>query len=145
MNSNRNITRIERETTGGYIVRVTRKGKLRSKYFPDSNGGKRKALRDARAYRDELESKFKGYSVKQLAKQERSNNTSGYPGVREVVEADPRWPSQPKYRYWIAQWSPAKGVRRTRRFAVNKYGEEEAFRLAVQARKRGVASMEQGS
>lgn len=142
MHANRNITRIERQTTGGYLVRITRKGKLQSKYFADVDGGKRKALRDARAFRDELESKMRGYSSKQLARKERADNTSGYPGVRAVEEADPRWPSNPCYRYWIAQWSPSKGVRRTKRFSVDKYGEDEAFRLAVKARKRGVAEME---
>ncbi|QDT12162.1 AP2 domain protein [Planctomycetes bacterium K23_9] len=142
MHANRNITRINRQSTGGYLVRITRKGKLRSKYFADVDGGKRKALQEARLYRDELESKMRGYSSKQLAKKERADNTSGYPGVRKATEADPRWPSNPCYNYWIAQWSPSKGVRRTRRFSVEKYGEEEAFRLAVQARKRGVASME---
>ncbi|MGB7347998.1 MAG: AP2/ERF family transcription factor [Pirellulaceae bacterium] len=145
MHANRNITRIERQTTGGYLVRVTRKGKLQSKYFADVDYGKRNALKEAKAYRDELESKMKGYSAKQLAKKERADNTSGYPGVRMAEEADPRWPSNPVYKYWIAQWSPKKGVRKTRRFSVDKYGEKEAFRLAVQARKRGVASMEENS
>ncbi len=141
MHANRNITRIDRQTTGGYLVRMTRKGKLRSKYFADAVYGKRKALKEARAYRDKLSSKLRGYSAKQLANRERSDNTSGYPGVRMAEESDLRWPSKPTYRYWIAQWSPSKGVRRTKRFSVEKYGEEEAFRLAVQARKRGVASM----
>jgi len=143
MHANRNITRIERQATGGYLVRVTRKGKLQSKYFADTEFGKRNALKEARVYRDQLETKMRGFSSKQLARKERADNTSGYPGVRAAEETDPRWPSSPTYRYWIAQWSPTKGVRRTKRFSVEKYGEEEAFRLAVQARKRGVASMEQ--
>ena len=142
MNSNRNIIRLDRQTTGGYLVRVTRKGKMRSGYFEDKEyGGKRKALLAAREYRDELESKHKSLTSKQLAKRVRSNNTSGEPGVRYVEEVDQRWDSKPCYGYWIAQWSPRKGVRKTRRFSVLKYGDDEAYRLAVQARRKGVAEM----
>ena len=118
MNANRNITRIDRLTTGGYLVRVMRKGKLRSEYFPDEDyGGKRKALLAARNHRDSLEIKLKGYTSRQLSSKIRSNNTSGMPGVRYVEEVDKRWASQPKYGYWIAQWSPEKGVRKTKRFS----------------------------
>lgn len=145
MNANRNITRIDRETTGGgFLVRITRKGKLTSQYFSDGEyGGKRKALVAAKAHRDELEKSKKGYTAKQLAKKTRSNNTSGTVGVRLVTESDPRWPSEPEYQYWVAQWSPKKGVRKTKRFSVDKYGSDEAYRLAVKARKKGVASMEE--
>ncbi|TWU64842.1 MULTISPECIES: AP2/ERF family transcription factor [Crateriforma] len=143
MRANRNITRIDRKTTGGYLVRVMRRGELTSWYFSDKEyGSKRKALAAAKEYRDELEGGLAGYSAKQLAKKQRSNNTSGVVGVRLVEEKDPRWPSQPTYRYWVAQWSPQKGVRRTKRFSVEKYGEDKAYKMAVQARKKGVAEME---
>ncbi|QDT02857.1 AP2 domain protein [Rubripirellula lacrimiformis] len=143
MSANRNITRIQRLTTGGYLVRVTRKGKMHSDYFSDVDyGGKRKALLAAREFRDQLESKLKGYTSKQIAKKERANNTSGVVGVRYVEELDPRWESQPVYGYWVAQWSPSKGVRKTARFSVEKYGDDEALRLAIKARNKGVASME---
>lgn len=142
MRANRNITRIQRKTTGGYLVRVTRKGKLHSAFFSDDDYGKRGSLLAAREHRDELEGKLKGYSPKQLAKRERSNNTSGVPGVRLVEETDHRWESKPTYQYWVAQWSPKKGVRRTRRFSVQKYGYEKAKKLAIKARNKGVAEME---
>jgi len=143
MQANRNISRIERETVGGgYLVRVMRKGKRASQFFADDDsGGKRKALVAAKEYRDFLEQKMRGYTAKQLSQKERSNNTSGIVGVRRVDETDYRWESEPTYGYWVAQWSPKKGVRKTKRYSVEKYGEDEAYRLAVQARKRGVASM----
>ena len=141
MRANRNITRIERIHTGGYLVRVTRKGKLHSKFFSDEDYGKKKALAEAKKYRDGLEKKLKGYTSKQLASKQRVNNTSGYVGVRLVEETDPRWKSKPTYQYWVAQWSPKKGVRKTKRYSVDKYGFEEAKRLAIKARKKGVASM----
>src|SRR6056297_148962 len=142
MHANRNITRIDRLTTGGYLVRITRRGKLHSMFFSFAeHGGKRKALLAAREHRDKLESKLRGHSSKKLAEMPRSNNTSGIAGVRYVEETDARWKSRPTYGYWVAQWSPKGGGRKTKRFSVDKYGEEEARRLAIKARKRGVASM----
>ena len=145
MQANRNISRIDRETTGGgFLVRVMRKGKRATQLFSDlDHGGKRNALAAAKAYRDDLEKKMRGYTAKQLSQKERTNNTSGTVGVRKVYETDYRWKSKPTYGYWVAQWSPKKGVRKTKRFSIEKYGEKEAYRLAVQARKRGVASMDE--
>ncbi len=144
MRANRNIIRLDRQSNSCYLVRITRKGKLHSKSFwDDDHGGKRKALIAARQHRDQLEKRLRGYSAKQLSQVQRTNTTSGIVGVRMVEEVDFRWKSKPVYRYWVAQWSPEKGVRRTKRFSVDKYGEDEAYRLAVQARKRGVAAMKQ--
>ena len=144
MKANRNITLIERQTTGGYLVRIMRRGKLHSEFFSFKDySGKRKTLAAARQYRDELEHKLRGISSKKRAQTLRANNTSGVPGVRLVKETDPRWKSRPTYHCWVAQWSPRKGVRKTKRFSVEKYGNEEAYRLAVRARKRGVAEMSQ--
>ncbi len=142
MSANRNITRVERDNSGGYVVRIMRKGKRITKFFADSQwGGKRKALIAAKEHRDQLESTLKAYTPQQLSQQLRANNTSGVAGVRLVEEKDRRWPSAPVYQYWVAQWSPAPGVRRTQRFSVEKYGNDEAFRLAVKARKKGVQEM----
>lgn len=142
MSANRNIIRIERVNTGGYLVRITRKSKMHMQYFSDTDfGGKRKSLLAAREHRDEMETKLKGYTPKEIANRERSNNTSGVVGVRYVEELDPRWKSKPVYGYWVAQWSPEPGVRKTQRFSIEKYGDDEAYELAVKARKKGVRSM----
>jgi hypothetical protein len=42
---------------------------------------------------------------------------------------------------WQARWSPKKGVRRVKTFSVDFYGEEEAKRLAIEARQRGLEEM----
>lgn len=142
MRANRNLTRIERKTTGGFLLRIMRQGYMYTQLFSDREyGSKKKSLDAARIVRDELEAELKTYSSKDLAKRERSNNTSGITGVRLVEESDPRWESKPTYQYWVAQWSPSKGVRKTKRFSVEKYGYDEAYRLAVKARKQGVAAM----
>ena len=143
MQANRNISRIERQTAGGgFLVRVMRKGRRVAKFFADhDHGGKRNALSAARNHRDQLEAKLRGYSAGQRAQLQRSNNTSGVTGVRKAYETDYRWESEPTYGFWVAQWTLPHGKRRTRRFSIDKYGEDKAYRLAVQARKRGVASM----
>ncbi len=124
------------------MVRVMRRGKMNAGYFSDLvYGSQRKAQTAARKFRDELEAKFKGFTPKQIANKERSNNTSGVVGVRYVEETDPRWESKPVYGYWVAQWSPSAGVRKTARFSVEKYGDDEAYNMAVKARNKGVSAM----
>lgn len=136
--------RVDRETVGGWLVRITRKGKLHSQYFADQYyGGKRKALSAAMAYRDEMDAKLKPFSAKQLSKKLRSNNKSGVPGVRLVTETDTRWESEPTYEYYVAQWSPEVGVRKTKRFSVKKYGKKKALDMAIKARNKGVRQMAQ--
>lgn len=148
-NNGRNITRIDIDPgdgkigTHGYEVRFMRRGEKFEKFFGDSAcGGKRKALAAARQYRDELEAQFPPYSRKEVAEIKSKRNTSGIVGVRLAEEVDRRWPNEPVYLYWVAQWSPKPGVRKTKRFSVDKYGEEDALRLAMKARKDGVKQME---
>jgi len=134
--------RVDRVSTGGYLVRITRRGQMKSQYFADREyGGKKKALTAARAFRDDLEKKLKGYSPAELAQTPRANNTSGVTGVRYVEETDRRWESQPTYGYYIAQWSPEPGVRKSKRFSIEKYGDDEAMQLAIKAREAGEREM----
>ena len=121
-----------------------RRGQTFEKFFGDSvYGGKRKALTAARDHRDELEREHPHYSRKEVAQIKSSRNTSGIVGVRLSEEIDRRWPNEPVYLYWVAQWSPSPGVRKTKRFSVDKYGDEEAFRLALKARSDGLKEMEE--
>jgi len=140
---NRNITRIEATATG-YEVRIMRRGQGYNKFFSDSVcGGKRLALKEAREYRDQL---IEVLSNKEVTRKERaqtlkSNNYSGVPGVRYVEETEYRGESEYTYGYWEAAWSPKPGKRKKRRFSVNKYGNDDALKRALKARKDGVASM----
>lgn len=119
-----------------------RRGYVTEQFFSDSiYGGKRKALDAAKELRDELEEEYRHYSRKEVARIKSVRNTSGVVGVRLAEEIKSDLPSQPVYRYWVAQWSPSPGVRKTRRFSVNKYGDKAAYRKAVAARKKGVREM----
>ncbi|MCH1509877.1 MAG: hypothetical protein L7T84_11770 [Akkermansiaceae bacterium] len=42
------------------------------------------------------------------------------------------------YQFWQATWSPAPGERRCVKFSIKRYGDREAFKLAVVARNEGV-------
>ncbi len=147
---NRNISRIDISPgvglagTHGYEVRVMRRGKSFHKFFGDNAfGGKRKALAAAREYRDELVAQHPPRSLKEVAKRKSSRNSSGTVGIRLSEEVDRRGPNELVYQYWVAQWSPKPGVRRTRRFSVNKYGDEKAYRMALRARQKGIREMEE--
>ncbi len=152
--NNQNISRIEiqREpvaATMGWEVRINRRGKKVSKFFSDSLlGGKRKALLEARAFRDRIEDKFPHYTRVERMAQTTARNSSGIPGVRrrENVVVKNGWAYT--YATWEASWTPEKGGRRTKRqFSVLKYGEDKAYTLAVRERNkalREIRSQEQG-
>jgi hypothetical protein len=149
MQKNRNISRIDidegpgKAGTHGYEVRLMRRGETFHKFFGDvPNGGKRKALAAAREYRDKLAATLQPYSRKEVAQLKSKRNTSGIVGIRLSEEVDRRGPNDLVYLYWVAQWSPKPGERKTRRFSVSKYGEDEAFRLAQKARKDGLKQMD---
>ncbi len=143
-NPRRNIARIEvpgegRKIYGGWEVRIQRRGERFSKYFSDlSHGGKRLALQSAKVFRDEIDQRYKRYSVKDLAAKPSARNRSGQVGIRLHEQTDRRGEFDYSYWYWIAQWTDGHGRRRTRSFSIHRHGEEEAYRLACEARNQGI-------
>ncbi len=141
----RNISRIETISSAGnfncgWQVRLQRRGQRFDRYFADNaHNGKRAALAAAKEYRDHLLEISRNYTVKELAQHPSSRNTSGVVGVRPAVQIEYRGGYEFTYHFWVAQWTDAEGRRRTRSFSCDKYGDDEAFRLAMQARNRGVA------
>src|SRR6185295_2691118 len=106
------------------------------KTFSDSiHGGKRKALKAAREYRNALllqHSPFKHHVW--VRTRLRKNNTSGIPGVgRYEVVANLR--TGRLQVFWLAFWVDERGVRRQRKFFISSYGESRAKRLAIAERK----------
>lgn len=68
-----------------------------------------------------------------------SNNTSGTTGVYAQE-------TRPGYFLAVAAWYDLTGKYRTKSFSFNKYGEEEAFRLACQYREERISCLnEQGA
>lgn len=119
---------------------MQRKGKRFEKFFADGQfGGRRAALQAAKSYRDALERRHQRYTVEEMARQPSVRNKSGIVGVRRTVQIEETDDYVYTYAFWIAQWTDGKGKRKTRSFSVDKYGEDEAYQRAVQARTSGVS------
>lgn len=118
---------------------MQRRGEKTEKFFSDNKfGGKRAALVAAKEFRDQLEESSRKYSVKELSLRPSVRNKSGVVGVRLHEQIDLRGDFEYHYWYWIAQWTDRLGRRKTKSFSVHTHGDEEAFRLAVEARRKGV-------
>ncbi len=143
-NPRRNISRIETTGTsgkvyGGWEVRIQRRGDKTEKFFSDNAcGGNRAALNEAKAFRDRIEKRLETYSVAEMAESPSQRNESGVVGVRLHQQKDKRGDYAYHYWYWIAQWTDGHGRRRTRSFSCHTYGDEDAYRLACEARAQGV-------
>jgi len=114
---------------------MQRRGTKYAKFFSDRVlGSPERALVAARIWRDEL--------IKEVSRQEHARtcqtsarNSSGVVGVSRirVVAANGI-----TYEFWQATWSPEPGKRKCVKFSIKRYGDREAFRLAVQARTEGI-------
>ena len=73
-----------------------------------------------------------------FAQIERRKSPSGVVGVRRITSEVKGHP----YDFWIAVFSDQRGNKKMRSFSVNKYGEAEAKKLALKARRDALAAME---
>lgn len=118
-------------------VRFSRRGKHYSKSFYDlACGGAKAAKAQAIAWRDEQLAVIKALTMLEFHQQKRSNNISGVAGVHFH-----KTPAQP-LGFWQAKIKPKNGKRVAKSFSVCKYGEREAFNLAVAARTDLLAQIE---
>ncbi len=137
--SPRNIIRVNHEASRTHAWRVTlqRHNDIVVKTFSDSiYGMKRKALKTAMAYRDELLHQYSPYTHAIWVRTRlRRNNTSGIPGVGRYEErANPH--TGYTRVFWLASWVNEHGDSRKRRFTVSHYGERQAKPFAVAERAR---------
>lgn len=132
------ITRIDQpeKKNHGFYVRITHRGKNHQKYFPDKSlGGKSKALKAAKVFRDELLAKMPKYKQEAAARKKRRIKRSGVVGVTHVVSKSAK---DKVYEYWQAAWVDADEKRKTAKFSITRYGSDEALELAKKARKSGL-------
>lgn len=133
---------LDRSGTHGWQVRLQRKGVRFTRFFSDENwGGRSAALERARQFRDRLLARLDRQGQGQVRSHAvpAARNRSGVVGVARVVNVGV---NGIEYASWQASWSPEPGTRRSVRFSVLRYGEDEAFRLACDARVRGVSGDE---
>lgn len=120
----------------GWLVRLQRNGKSYSRFFGDGKyGGTAEALDAAREFRDALLEKLPAVYRTIHAKRVTIRNSSGVVGVCRVIREDSKGA---RYEFWQATWSPAPGARKTAKFSIRRYGDEEAFKLARAAREKGL-------
>lgn len=135
---NYGITRIDQpeKKNHGYYVRITHRGEGFQKYFPDKSlGGKRKALKEARLYRNGILAKLPKEKQIAASKKKRRIQRSGVVGVTHVVSKS----SKAKvYEYWQAAWVDREGRRRTAKFSIARYGGVKAMEMAKKARRDGL-------
>jgi hypothetical protein len=139
----KSISRVDHEKKHayGWFVRVAYKGKMHQKFFSDlSQGGKRKALKAAIAWRNKTEKKLGKPRTERKVAMPSSRNTSGVVGIRETTKAMTRDGRKkgPVYEVW---WFPKPGVIRKTSVSIYKYGQQEAFRRAKALRKAGEKEM----
>ncbi len=118
------ITRkdIKATRTYAWVVTLTRARRVYRKYFSDG-----------------------ALSRRDYANVRRRNNRSGVPGVCKSPKPRRRFGKHYQEWFWIAYWTPEPGgACRHKSFSMKKYGAKEAFRRAVEARKRGLAQMQAG-
>ena len=111
--------------------------KTYSKLFSDRKcGGKRKAQKEARQFRDELYEKLAQIPTKPRGRRivyRDSRNTTGVLGVCRTAK---RSPSGTINEFYSVSWRPSPGEQKATSFSIRKYGEEKAFKLAVALRRK---------
>ena len=127
------IGRIDHNFFHGFGVRIKRGAERWSKYFSDKPAGRAAALRRAQEYRDRLVARLPPPT--KLKRTNVANRT----GVIGVVFMRERTRAGNRSERYIALWPIKGGGRVKRSFSVAKYGKREAFRMAVAARRKGVA------
>lgn len=79
-------------------------------------------------------SNLRGVTAKQNAQNKKKDprNTSGVTGVNFALSNGGNTPC------WRAMWSTSDGIRKFKSFSCNLYGHEEALKLAIDAREKGI-------
>ena len=125
------IRRHEYDGVNGWFVRYMREGALFRKTFNDNDyGGEDQSYAAAEEFHRQLVSYFPPRTRKEHSEQRRKNSREiiGVSRVTKVIK-------NKEYDFWQASWTDVSlGKSRNKVFSVNKYGEEEAKRMAVETR-----------
>jgi hypothetical protein len=135
----RGISRVERKLFGIWLVALSRNtaGRSHKKPFSDLfHGDKERALAAAQAWRDEMERRYRERDRPPAVARSRTPNPDGVAGVyRQRYICRHADGSESAHFYWQARTPKGLKPGQSRTFYISKYGEREAYRLAVEARK----------
>lgn len=136
-NPDKGISRIDSGSTHGWFVRGYRNGKTFSRLFSDlKNGGKGAALEKAREFKQELKGKLEEIPVKPRARRIVTRDARNSTGVLGVCKTRKKSPNGTMNECYSVSWRPSPGVQKCTSFSIRKYGEEKAFALAVEHRRK---------
>jgi len=143
--TNYGICRIDNATsrTYGWLVTIQRRGVIHRKHFSDGvHGGKQKALVAAKLWRDQVMKKYPPLSLREYSGIVKKSNRSGVAGVCRYCSAATRHlpPAQQRWS-WVATWVMPDGKRKRVKFSVTKYGEADAYKKALKARRAALGEI----
>lgn len=140
------ISRIDNDEyrTHAWRVSLCRRGERHVKNFADKkSGGKGRALKEAKLYRDALLQKYPPMTRKEFCTILRKNNKSGITGVYKYAKSFTLQNGTIKQSwYWEAHWPTKRGEAMHQSFSVNEYGEKTARELAIRARETALHRLE---
>ncbi|MDQ7990381.1 MAG: AP2 domain-containing protein [Candidatus Dactylopiibacterium sp.] len=130
--------------THGWLVTVQRRGEIFRKHFSDGvYGGRQKSFLVARQYRDEVIARNPPFTMQEYSSIVKKNNRSGVVGVCRYCASETRDLPEDKQRwFWVASWPLPDGRRKRVKFSIKKYGEEDAFQLALAARNEALRKVD---
>lgn len=136
------LTRIDHRDTHGWMMRLYHRGTTYTKLFSDGvYGNAKKALKAARKYRKQLGKKL---GIESLSQRRRTRSVSAQnvaTGIVGVYRGSSKSKNGKVRHYYAASWNPKPNKVKTKSFSIAKYGEAEAFRLAVEHRQKMVAEI----
>lgn len=133
-----NYTYGKRKPSFGWWVRFKRREKKFHEFFSDNKfGSEEKSLEAAKLYRNAIETELGIAKVDSGVGGAKSK--SGITGVNRAISISKKNYGTYTYYFWQAHWTDKSGIRRSKRFSVSRWGEEEALRMAIEARRNGMA------
>ena len=131
------ISRIDSGSTHGWFVRGYKNGKTFSKLFSDMKcGSSEKALELARVYRDKLHAELEKIESRPRGRRIAYRDARNSTGVLGVCKTRKKGPNGTISEVYSVTWRPEPGVQKCTSFSIKKYGDKQAFRLAVAHRRR---------
>jgi hypothetical protein len=126
-------------TSPGWFARYTREGVTFSKHFSDKEFGSAEAsLQAAKDWHTKARELFPPMDRREYANLQKGHNKSGIVGVYRTTGVT----KGHRYAYWVGSWTPWKGKKGMKSFAVGKYGEEGAKQMAIAARDEALRKLE---
>jgi hypothetical protein len=121
-----------------FRINITSQGKKVQHYFPykgkaAEQAAKKKALEKWHEIRAVMPV-IAGASFRNLL---RKKGKSGIVGITRLT----RRVKGRYYDFWQATWTDKHGLRKTKIFSINKYGEEQAKQNAIEARRTGMKGL----